>query len=330
MLSPAWPDPSNGPAGVACVGETMVSLVSAHGQLLDDATELQLDIAGAESNVAMYLADQGIPASWVSRVGDDPFGRRILTRIAATGADVSDVEVDTGRPTGLMVKDPQVESTRVYYYRGGSAASAMSPGTLNRPAVREASILHLTGITAALSTSCAELARAALRPDRVPSPSVSFDVNYRPTLWAPDDAGPVLYELASRADVTFVGLDEANRLWGPLPDAAAVRELLSGPPLLIVKDGPVGATAFTAESELFVPALRVDVAEPVGAGDAFAAGVLAGLARGQTISTALRRGHLTAVAALRVRHDHGPLLPDDVFDRLIHADAASWEAAALC
>ncbi|MET9873665.1 sugar kinase [Actinacidiphila glaucinigra] len=316
------------PGPVVCVGETMAALAPDPLGPLDDADLLRVDIAGAESNVALYLADHGIPARWVSAVGDDPFGRRVRARIAAGGVDVAGVRTDPARPTGLLLKDPGADGTRVHYHRAGSAASALAPDVLDDPALTGAALVHLSGITPALSPGCHALVERALRPDR-PWP-VSFDVNHRPALWTGRSAADVLRPLADRADIVLVGLDEAQALWGErITDARSVRELLPGPSVLVVKDGSHAATAFTGIDAHTVPALTVRVAEPVGAGDAFAAGFLSGLLRDLPVERALRLGHLTAASALRVAADHGPLPDPALVASLLEADEKTWRAATI-
>ncbi|MFD7517340.1 sugar kinase [Streptomyces niveus] len=316
------------PGPVVCIGETMAALAPDPVAPLDTAELLRLDVAGAESNVAMYLADHGVPARWVSALGDDPFGRRVRERIAASGVDVSGVRTDPARPTGLLVKNPGTESTGVHYYRTGSAASALGPPALDDPAVRDAALVHLTGITPALSASCRALVDRALRPER--PYAVSFDVNHRPALWRDEPAAEVLLPLAARADLVLVGLDEAQALWGPaLTSADAVRALLPQPRVLVVKDGARAATAYVGGSTYTVPAPKVRVVEPVGAGDAFAGGFLAGLLRYDDPVRALRLGHLTAASALRVPADHGPLPPPDRIRELLSADDNAWNALSI-
>jgi 2-dehydro-3-deoxygluconokinase len=156
---------------------------------------------------------------------------------------------------------------------------------------------------------------------------VSFDVNYRPALW-PQPPGKLLRDLADRADIVFAGLDEARALWGPeVLTAADVRSLLPSPRILVVKDGAAAATAFDDHRATVVPARRIAVVEPVGAGDAFAAGFLAALLRGDAIERSLRLGHLTAASALAVTGDHGPLPAAEVRQRLLTADAAAWASS---
>jgi 2-dehydro-3-deoxygluconokinase len=170
-----------------------------------------------------------------------------------------------------------------------------------------ARVLHLTGVTAALSGSCAALVAEGIR-GAVAGALVSFDVNYRPGLWSAPDAAPVLLDLADRADLVFVGLDEGRTLWGTRTPAQ-IRALLPGPAALVVKDGGTGATAFTPAGDTLVPAPPVQVVEPVGAGDAFAAGYLFGVLRGLDPAASLACGHALAGAALATTDDVGEL-PD--------------------
>ncbi|WP_432254167.1 sugar kinase [Streptomyces sp. HNM1019] len=315
---------------MVCVGETMAALAPEPTASLDTGDALRLAVAGAESNVAMYLADLGISAAWLSALGDDPFGRRVRTTVAAANVDVSGVRSDPHRPTGLLVKEPGPTGTRVHYYRRGSAASALGPDVLDDPRFGSAALVHLTGVTPALSPSCGALVERALAtPPADRRHAISFDVNHRPALW-PDRtaAATVLRGLADRADIVFVGLDEARHLWGADLDAGGVRALLPRPRLLVVKDGGRDATAFGDGPEVTVPAPRTEVVEPVGAGDAFAAGFLAGLLRGGPLTSALRLGHITAGSALGVTGDHGPLPDAATVGRLLGLTDGAWAARA--
>ncbi|RAG87202.1 sugar kinase [Streptacidiphilus pinicola] len=326
---PTWrPTTRDGRHSVACVGETMVSFIPPHEATLEATDTVVLDTAGAESNVAMYLARHGVDARWVSRIGDDPFGRRVIGRVSAAGVDVSGVPTDSTRPTGLLFKNPRnaAESggTRVSYYRQGSAASAMGPEVLEEKALRTASLWHFTGITPALSPSCRQLVETALgQADR---PPVSFDVNYRPALWNESPAD-LLSHLAQAADIVFVGLDEAQELWGTaISDPGDVRSLLPSPKIVVVKVASHFATAFLGDKQATVPALAVDVVEPVGAGDAFAAGFLAALLRAEPVHRCLRLGHITAASALSVTGDHGPLPDATKIERLLEVSPQGWSA----
>ncbi|WP_254909670.1 sugar kinase [Micromonospora sp. NBS 11-29] len=308
------------------MGETMVVLVPDDGGPLEHAARLAVGVGGAESNVAAALARLGHRVAWVSRVGDDPFGRRVVAEVAAAGVDVGTVTVDPIAPTGVYLKDPAPAGTRVHYHRAGSAASRLGPRDLDDPRLAGVRLLHLSGITAALTDSCRELLGHALDGRALPGARVSFDVNHRAALWPADRAAPVLRDLADRADVVLVGADEAATLWG-VDDPDAVRELLPRPELVVVKDGSVGATALPRTgSAVFVPALPVDVVEPVGAGDAFAAGFLSGLLRDRDLTSCLRLGHLTAAPVLAARGDTAPPPDPATIARALALPDADWAA----
>ncbi|MEV6812424.1 sugar kinase [Micromonospora sp. NPDC051296] len=316
------------PAEVATIGESLVVLSPGRSVSLSEAELLDVAVGGAESNVAVALAGLGHRARWVSRVGDDPFGRMVLGRIGAAGVAVDLVQVDPRARTGVYAKDPGPDGTRVHYYRAGSAASRMDPSMVDDPRLAGARVLHLSGITPALSRTCHALVEHALVDRPVPGALVSFDVNHRPALWPTRRAAPVLRRLADRADVVLVGQDEAYALWGT-SDAAAVRRLLPGPQWVVVKDGAVAATAVPRGGPAaVVPALRVPVVEPVGAGDAFAAGFLSGLLRGLDPVAGLRLGHLLAARTLAVAADTAPPADRAQLDALAELPEAQWARLA--
>ncbi|MEU8892514.1 sugar kinase [Streptomyces sp. NPDC048442] len=320
---------------VVCLGESMVTFLPSRPGRLADVPSFGRTIGGAESNVACALALAGHRAKWVSRVGADGFGTHLLDAIGAYGVDVSDVHRDPHRPTGIYFRtaDDRDDATHeVAYYRAGSAASAMSPKTVEREALFGARALHLSGITAALSADCLALMRTLCTPaeDR---PLLSFDVNHRPGLWSSSEEGArVLLDLARGADLVFVGEDEAEAAWGVRGGVRAVREALPEPAVLVVKQGASGATVFAegpageegGDEIHHVPAPRVDVVAPVGAGDAFAAGFLSATLRGLDVPLRLRHGHLTAAAALTVPGDVAAVPARHHADELAALDADAW------
>ncbi|MCX5106267.1 sugar kinase [Streptomyces sp. NBC_00439] len=305
-------------AEVVCLGESMVTFLPSQPGRLADVPSFGRGIGGAESNVACALAAAGHRAAWVSRVGADGFGDHLVEAIAGYGVDTSGVRRDPSRPTGIYFRTATDRATDVHevaYYRAGSAASAMSPDNIPYATLPATRVLHLSGITAALSADCLALLHdlTAPRPGR---PLISFDVNHRPGLWRDADASPeVLLDLARRSDLVFVGEDEAEEAWG-VTGAAAIRAALPEPATLVVKRGAEGATVFSGTGDTqgtadipdaaditTVPALRVDVVAPVGAGDAFAAGFLSATLRDLPVRDRVRHGHLMAAAVLTVPGD---------------------------
>jgi 2-dehydro-3-deoxygluconokinase len=310
-------------AQVSCFGETMALVVPDPPAPLAAAEHFVLTHAGAESNVAVALARLGTATSWCSRVGDDPFGRRVLAAVGAAGVDTSAVQVCAGVRTGVFFKDPGPDGTRVHYYRDGSAASGMDESDAERAVSPVPRILHLTGITPALSASCARAVGHAVTRAHDLGVQVSFDVNYRPALWPEHPtAAEELLRLAQRCDVVLVGLDEAATLW-QTDSEAEVRTLIDRPAALVVKDGARSATAFEDGRPVQVPALEVEVVEIVGAGDAFAAGWLHGRLTGATAEESLRLGHLLAASALSSPTDHGRSIAVGAL-RAAAASSAPW------
>jgi len=291
--------PPGSPKTLLAIGETMAMVAPLTAERLADAERFLLDAGGAESNVAAHVASLGHRSLWFSRLGDDALGRRVAAQLSRRGVDVSGVVFDPGHPTGLYVKDP---GHGVLYYRRGSAASALSPSDADAISFDDVDLLHVSGITAAISASASQfLARVIARAHHQGVP-VSFDVNHRAPLWDAATAAPVLLDLARSADIVFTGRDEGETLWGTAT-ADGIRALLPDVPELIVKDGSVGATAFVGDDAVFEPALVVEVIEPVGAGDAFAGGYLAGRLTGDPVADRLRAGHARAARTLQTTTD---------------------------
>ncbi|MEU7206345.1 sugar kinase [Streptomyces sp. NPDC045470] len=330
--------PARPGADVVCLGETMVTFMPTRPGRLADVPSFERGVGGAESNVACALARTGHRTRWISRLGTDGFGDHVRDAVAACGVDVSHVQRDPVRPTGVYFRTAGERATgtetgageaEVAYYRAGSAASAMSPELLDADALRDTRVLHLTGITAALSDSCLDVLRALTAP--APGrPLVSFDVNYRVGLWRDRTVrGPeLLLDLARRCDLVFVGEDEAAAAWD-LRGPDAVRDALPEPAVLVVKQGADGATAYARRTDgtdtvTHAPALTVDVVAPVGAGDAFAAGFLSATLRDLPLFARLRHGHLMAAASLTVPGDVGPPPSRDLADHLAGLDPAAW------
>ena len=281
------------------VGETMAMVAPLTGGRLVDAAAFRVDAGGAESNVAVHVAALGHRSAWFSRLGADALGDRILGQLAAHGVDVSRVERDAAHPTGVYVKDP---GHGVRYYRTGSAASHLTASDADAVALDGVRILHVSGITAAISASASAFLDCLIDRALAVGVTVSFDVNHRPALWDTATAAARTRALAERADIVFVGRDEAEVLWGTAT-AAAIRALLPAVAELVVKDGDVGATLFDGSGELFVPALAVEVLEAVGAGDAFAGAYLAAKLDGAESVDRLRAGHERAALALQTTSD---------------------------
>lgn len=299
-------------------------VTTAGGEALSVDAPCLLRPGGTESNVAMHLATLGHAVSWASRLGADPLGEIVLNAIAGTSVDVSRVERMPSAPTGVFFKNPQATGTTVHYYRAGSAASTMDRAFVHGLEAIAPRIVHVTGITPALSESNRDMLEHLLRDRPFGNALLSFDVNYRPALWS-DDAGPYLLRLARLADIVFVGLDEAEMLWGT-STVQDVRDRIGTGAWLVVKDSDREAVSFGEGTETHEPSLDIEVVEPVGAGDAFAAGWLSGLLRGLDDRSKLRLGHIVAASALASTSDHGTLPTPGEIHAALGITARQWHA----
>jgi 2-dehydro-3-deoxygluconokinase len=275
--------------GLVTVGETMGLLSGTHVGPLRHSSTLTLGIGGAESNVAIGVTRLGGSAGWIGRVGDDPIGDLLLSRLAGEQVDVSHVVRDPDVPTSLMLKETRTPNVaRVVYYRKDGPGARLCPDDIPHDRVASARVLHVTGITPALSGSATDAVLAAVDTARASGVTISVDVNYRTALWPPMQARPVLRDLVSRADIAFAGDDEADLLGlhgTPQEQAIALSGL--GPRHAVIKLGARGAVAALDGVLTTVPAHPVQAVDPVGAGDAFVAGFLAEHLNGAPSRTAL-------------------------------------------
>lgn len=265
---------------VLTFGESMVVFSPNVNGPLRHVHTFTKSLGGAESNVATAIAKLNHSVGWFSKVSDDEFGRFVISAIKAEGVDTSRVLVDQERPTGLLFKERyQRSNPNVYYYRKNSAASSLSPDDLDEEYIKQAKILHITGITPALSDSCRNMVYRAIEIAKENNVLVSFDPNIRLKLWTIDEARKVLVDIASKADIVMPGLDEAELLLG-LTDKDEVCDyfLNKEAKIVAVKLGAEGCYIKNRQEGVKVPGYNVSelIKDTAGAGDGFAAGFLSG------------------------------------------------------
>jgi len=253
------------------IGETMVSLRTARPMRLGG--DAHLSIAGSESNVAIGLSRLGHQAVWLGAVGNDEPGRLIQRTLRAEAVDTSWLRFSDESFTGFIAFDqPSHDITRVSYHRRGSAGSTLtSAECLTALQATSPRLLHVTGITPALSDSTRAATLDVVRAAAESDVRVSLDVNYRARLWSRTEA-TALRELLPFVHTVFASDDELDIL----TDASEpVRDLLAnGIAEVVVTAGGKGAWAHSADSTIHRPALPVTVVDSIGAGDAFVSGYL--------------------------------------------------------
>ncbi|MEH7331568.1 sugar kinase [Neobacillus drentensis] len=288
---------------VITFGEAMAMFMANQPGSLHQINQFTLELAGAETNVAIGLARLGLRAGWVSKVGNDAFGRFIIERLKNENVNIEQVLIDEQHPTGFQLKSKVLEGDpEVQYFRKGSAASHLQITDFNKAYFQSAKHLHLTGIPLAISEQARAYAKHALSFMKNNGRTVSFDPNLRPSLWASkEEMVEQINAVAFRANYVLPGITEGEILTGyKKPRDIASFYLESGVELVVIKLGEEGAFYKTAFDEGTVPGFKVkEVIDTVGAGDGFAVGVISGLLEKLSIQETVARGN--AIGSLAVQ-----------------------------
>jgi 2-dehydro-3-deoxygluconokinase len=306
----------------------MLRLSAPVGVRLNRTTSLGMVVGGAESNLAVGVAALGYRSAWFSRLPDTPLGQRVAWEIASEQVDVSGVVWAPEGRVGLYFIEfgTPPRPIEVIYDRANSAAAAMKPSDIAWEHLLDTRLIHLTGITPALSQGCLEITREAIERARDRDIIVSFDVNYRARLWQPEEAAATLLPLARRASLVFCNRADARVLFGLDGSPEAILEALLELfhcPYLVLTLGNEGAMGIDAGGRrFFQPALPCDpIVDRIGAGDAFAAGVVVGLLEG-SLETGLRYG--AAMSAIKLGL-HGDFVRTNRAEVLRLIDSAGTE-----
>lgn len=282
------------------VGETMALLDPVTDGEIAAGMEFSLRLAGAESNFGIALRRLGVAVTWVSRLGGDVLGDVVYRALEGEGLDLSYVRRDDA-PTGLFLKWRSRGKSSVLYYRKGSAASHLEPADVPDDALEGAALVHLTGITMALSQSARRTVIEMARRARMRGIPVIFDPNYRSALWSSaNEAAAAHEEVLGFVDWYLCGLDEGNLLWGTSDETALLDALGRKGLRAVVRVGREGALVHDMAAVVTVaPDHLEQVHDEVGAGDAFAAGFAYGLLHEWRPTDCARAGNTIAARVLR-------------------------------
>jgi len=270
---------------VMTIGESMVVFAPIENTTIRYAHTMGKRVAGAESNTAIGLSKLGKKVGWFSRVGDDSFGEYIMHELGGHGVDTSSVIICDELPTGIMFKEPTIErETNVYYYRKGSAASAMSISDLPFEQIKQTRILHITGITPALSSSCKEAIFEIVHFAKKNHVKICFDPNVRLKLWSEEEARKTLLKLLALSDIVLLGDDEAHILLETRKPELIISKLKNlGVSKIAIKLGDKGAVVSGENETHQIATFPTIVVDSIGAGDAFNAGFLYGVLENKSI-----------------------------------------------
>lgn len=304
------PDRANTPVAkafdVAALGEAMVEFNQIHpGQ-----PQYLQGFGGDTSNAAIAAARAGARVAYLTRIGQDSFGRKLTALWRAEGVDSRAVQSDADHPTGIYFVSHGEAGHEFSYLRAGSAASRMTPHWLaGAPAdvLRTARILHLSGISLAISPQACDTAFEAMRLAREAGTLVAFDSNLRLKLWPLARAQACIAQAVSLCDIFLPSLEDMQALTG-IRDADAIIDWghARGAATVVLKLGAEGALASDGRRRERIAGLRVTPVDATGAGDCFCGNLLARLAQGDDVFAAAR--YANAAAALAVQ-GYGAVAP---------------------
>lgn len=305
---------------IVTIGEAMLRLWVPAGERLEDSAIFHVTVAGAEANVAMAAARMGASTAWLSSLPNNALGRRAAREIASQGVDVSGVDWNDHARMGLYFVELSVppRPISVVYDRADSAAAALSREAIDWSIVAQARLVHLTGITPALGESCMRLtAEVASRVGETDA-LLSFDVNYRRLLWEADQCAAVITQLGSQIDLLITTIEDARDVFGiqaPAESSPVLLQEIVGAERVVVTAGGDGAFWVEGDRTGSAAAYPAAVVDRIGAGDAFAAGLLTGVLA-DDLPGGVERGLAMAALKLGLLGDQLTVTPDEV-DRVV-------------
>lgn len=283
------------------LGETMVVFDSVTNGPLRYSNNYTCHTGGAETNVAVGVVRQGHSAGWISSLGDDEFGKLIQRVYMGEGVDLSHVTIDKTHSTGIFFRQSAGNGEyKNYYYRKNSAASVMSPEMLDKEYISNAKILHISGVTLAISPETRATAIRAMEIAKENNVLVCFDPNLRLKMWSLEEAKKTINDLWQLTDIALPGIEEGELLFGESdPDEIAQIIQKFGVETVTIKIGADGAVGYENGEKIVSPGFKVkNVVDAFGAGDSFAAGIIASKLKGWPLEDSLR--YANAIGALAV------------------------------
>ncbi|MBN4083860.1 sugar kinase [bacterium AH-315-A03] len=293
---------------VVTLGEALLRLSVVSGSRFSEMSELRVSVGGAESNVAVALAQMGCSVAWLSAVPDNHFGRYVLKDLARHGVDTQFVVTEPNARIGLYFVEPgsTPRPDRVIYDRKNSAVTRLQSSDVPWGEVESAKAAHITGITPALSESLRMLAIEFTKRARSAGVPVCVDVNYRAHLWGIEEARPVLLELCREATLVILTEEDARGVFGfagSVQDLSRrARDAFSAKYVAVTR-GSKGALLFDGQTIVEQSGMDAAVVDRIGSGDAFAAGLVLGVVNGDVVNN-LPTAVAMAVVKLGIQGDH--------------------------
>ncbi|KAB2330993.1 sugar kinase [Bacillus mesophilum] len=264
---------------IITIGEAMIAFNPTATGPMKFVNSFEKRIGGAELNTAMGCARLGLKAGFISRLGNDEFGRYILNYARGEGIDVSEVEFVDGYPTSVNFKEIMEDgNVRTFFYRDKSPTLTMTGQDLDETYISQAKILHITGIYPAIGERNIEVIKKAIELAKRNGVKVSFDPNIRLRMWSKEEARKVLLEILPQVDILLAGDEEMEIILGEKDPAIIIEKVKAlGISVIAIKRGDKGSVGYMEGKTVnAAPVKAAKVVDTVGAGDGFNAGFIYG------------------------------------------------------
>lgn len=265
---------------VITIGEAMITFSPNTTGPMKFVNVFEKRVGGAELNLAIGCSRLGLKVGYISRLGNDEFGKHIHTFAKGEGIDMSQVKLIDGYPTSLNFRELMADGNgRTFYYRDKSPTLALNPNDLDEEYIKKAKILHITGIYPAISTNNMRVIHRAIEIAKQNGLMISFDPNIRLRMWSKEEAREVLSEILPHTDILLAGDEEMDIIIGEKDPKAIIESVKEmGVSFVAVKQGENGSVGYYNGEIIDAPPVKATkVIDTVGAGDGFNAGILYGI-----------------------------------------------------
>jgi len=304
---------------VITIGDAMIAMCPKQKGPIMFCNTFERKLGGAELNVVIGCARLGIKSGWISRLGNDDFGKHILKTVRGEGVDISEVKLVDEYPTSVYFREVLADgSSRSFYYREKSPTSTMKSEELNEEYFKQAKVLHITGVFPSITKNNQEIILEAVKLAKKHNLIVSFDPNIRLKMWSKEEAKAYIEKLLPNVDVLLIGDEEIEILLEDTNIEKAIKTFHEyGIEKVIVKKGAKGALGSDGKNIYEVDAIKPKaLVDTVGAGDGFAAGFLTSLVQGKSLEECVKFANAVGSLVVGVEGDNEGLPYYD--DVLVH------------
>ena len=304
---------------VITIGDAMIAMCPREKGPIIFCDSFKRKVGGAELNVAIGCARLGLKSGWISRLGNDDFGKYIMKIARGEGINTSEVKLVDGYQTSVYFREVLSDgSSRSFYYREKSPTSTMTCKDLNEEYFKEAKVLHITGVFPSITKNNQDIILEAVKLAKKNNLTISFDPNIRLKMWTKEEAKSYIEKILPNVDILLIGDEEIEILLGEISIEKAIRTFHDyGIEKVIVKKGAKGAVGSDGKNVYEVDAIKPKaLVDTVGAGDGFAAGFLAALCKGETFKDCVEFGNAVGSLVVGVEGDNEGLPYYD--DVLVH------------